>query len=217
LYLAKNLHAFCFHSGNYGFKIVNGKGNMPDTGGMYGELLNPDFIGRRKEFDEFQPCPTVWCRDHDELRSNILQPQEIIQQFALHFGFAQQLKSKIEEKCCRGGKIIDDDTDVIDSLELHTCAFRRKQVCRRAPYGFSPWQGQVLDLPLRNALPYDAAVASGVAMPCAATTPASGTNLPPWTICAIGSCTGSPSASKLNEPSGVSKSLIWPSAVLTAA
>jgi hypothetical protein len=66
---------------------------------------------------------------------------DLLRQLAFHFAFPHQFKTKVEKKRFRGRKIIDDDTHVIYSMNLHisysscSCA----SIKPRAAAGLDNW------------------------------------------------------------------------------
>ena len=101
---------------------------------------------RRLDFDQFwisklrqlKPPMPIWGPHHHDVDLDIFEPVDAVHPRALDRRLAVERYAECGEKSDSGCKVVDDDTDVVQSLDRHvrtmTEAVRGGPPCRQVPY-----------------------------------------------------------------------------------
>lgn len=71
------------------------------------------------ELDEFELAAAVRRPHHHDLRSDAVEPDDLVHLLALDQPAALALESQIEEERRRSVKVIDNNTHMIEARQLH--------------------------------------------------------------------------------------------------
>src|SRR5207247_3750083 len=100
--------------------VIEGEHEAADPEFVHRSVLGPSSDRfRRVELVQLDPSVAVRCAHQREGGTDVLKANETIYGGALDGRLALQLESEFEKEGLRGFKVVDDDEDVVQSLDCH--------------------------------------------------------------------------------------------------
>src|SRR6185295_16836655 len=88
---------------------------------------------------QLKPPVPIWGPHHNDVDLDIFEPVDAVHPRALDLRLAFERHAERGEKSDSGCKVVDDDTDVVQSLDRHVSSYSRGRARRSRPTVLASW------------------------------------------------------------------------------